>query len=110
MNKIVAYRTHIEIYDYNLGDAPVIEKTFSIYDMTYHKRFSKGMIYDKEKKILYLPRGIDLDFLSRVFSCDPVVDYDVDPYESIGQINLKYRPRDETQSEAIKFMISSGKY
>ncbi len=110
MNKIVAYRTHIEIYDYNLGDAPTIEKTFSIYDMTYHKRFPKGMIYDKEKKILYLPRGIDLDFLSRVFSSDPVIDYDVDPYKSIGQINLKYKPRDETQSEAIRFMISSGKY
>ena len=33
MNKIIAYRTHICIFDYNLGDKPVIENTFSIYDM-----------------------------------------------------------------------------
>ena len=73
MNKIIAYRTHICIFDYNLGDKPVIENTFSIYDMTYHKRFPKGMLYDKANKILYLPRGIDLDFLARVFNVEPVI-------------------------------------
>ena len=110
MNKIIAYRTHICIFDYNLGDKPVIENTFSIYDMTYHKRFPKGMLYDKANKILYLPRGIDLDFLARVFNVEPVIDQTVAPYESIGNIMLKYKPRDNDQIEAINFMISGDKY
>ena len=50
MNKIMVYRTHIEINDYNLGDCPSLERTFSIYDMTYHKRIPKGQIYDEKRK------------------------------------------------------------
>ena len=110
MNKIVIYRTHIEINDYNLGDCPVIEKTFSIYDMTYHKRFPKGMIYDKKHKLLMLPRGIDIGFLERVLQVEPVVDASVDPFEDIGAVKLRYKPRDNDQLEAIQFMLSVGKY
>ena len=66
MNKIIVYRTHIEIQNYNLKDCPQLENTFSVYDMTYHKRFPKGMIYDKDKKILMLPRGIDISFLENL--------------------------------------------
>ena len=65
MNKIVIYRTHIEVNNYTMGDCPQIEKMFSIYDMTYHKRFPKGMIYDEENKILMLPRGIDIGYIER---------------------------------------------
>ena len=108
MNKIVVYRTHIEINDYNMGDSPTIEKTFSIYDMTYHKSFPKGRIYDKERKVLMLPRGIDIGYLERIFCSEPVVDQSVDPIGDIGQVMLKYKPRDEVQKEAIKFMLSIG--
>lgn len=110
MNKIIVYRTHIEINDYTMGDCPVVEKTFSIYDMTYHKRFPKGMIYDKERKVLMLPRGIDIGFLERVFQSEPVVSSEVDPIGDIGSIGLKYKPRDEVQQEAIRFMLSMDKY
>lgn len=110
MNKIIIYRTHIEINDYELGDCPSIEKTFSIYDMTYHKRFPKGMIYDKERKVLMLPRGIDIGFIERLLQSEPVVDSSMDIPGEIGQVKLKYKPRDETQQEAIKFMLSMDKY
>lgn len=110
MNKIVVYRTHIEINDYHLRDCPQIEKTFSIYDMTYHKRFPKGMIYDAERKVLMLPRGIDIGYLERMFQCEPVVDGSMDPAGSIGDVKLKYKPRDEDQIEAIRFMLSMDKY
>lgn len=110
MNKIILYRTHIEINDYDLGDCPQIEKTFSIYDMTYHKRFPKGMIYDKTRRILMLPRGIDIGYLERIFQSEPVIDASVDPIGDIGPIMLKYKPRDQIQKEAIKFMLSADKY
>ena len=110
MNKIVIYRTHIEINDYDLKDCPQIEKTFSIYDMTYHKRFPKGMIYDKKRRVLMLPRGIDIGYLERLFQCEPVVDSSIDPIGDISPVMLKYKPRDDDQREAIKFMLSSDKY
>lgn len=110
MNKIVIYRTHIEIKDYTMGDCPQIEKMFSIYDMTYHKRFPKGMIYDKENKILMLPRGIDIGYIERLMQTEPVVDSTVDPAGDVSPILLKYKPRDEVQKEAIRFMLSTDKY
>lgn len=110
MSKIIIYRTHIEITDYNLGDCSTIEKIFSIYDMTYHKRFPKGQIYDKDRKVLMLPRGIDIGFLERVLQSEPIVDTSIDPIGDIGSVRLRYKPRDSTQQEAIKFMLSMDKY
>lgn len=110
MNKIVVYRTHIEINDYELGDSTYIEKKFSIYDMTYHKFFPKGMIYDKENRILMLPRGIDIGWLERHFGCEAVIDSSIDPVGMVNQVKLKYKPRDDVQKEAIRFMLSMDKY
>lgn len=110
MNKIVVYRTHIEINDYDIGDCPTVEKTFSIYDMTYHKRFPKGMIYDSNRRVLMLPRGIDIGYLERIFQSEPVVDYSIDPIGDVGPVMLKYKPRDEVQKEAIRFMLSMDQY
>ena len=109
--KIVIYRTHIEINDYDLGDCPPIEKTFSVFDIITHKRVPKGMLYDDEKRILMLPRGIDIGYLERMLQIqNPIVDTDIDPVGDIGQVMLKYKPRDDVQKEAIKFMLSIGQY
>lgn len=110
MSKIIIYRTHIEITDYIPGDCPTLEKTFSVYDMTYHKRFPKGRIYDEARKVLMLPRGIDIGYLERLFQTEPIVDASIDPVGDIGEVKLKYKPRDETQQEAIRFMLSAGNY
>ena len=110
MNKIIVYRTHIEVMDYTMGDCPPIEKMFSIYDMTYHKRFPKGMLYDKNRKVLMLPRGMDIGYLERLMHSEPVVSADIDPIGDVGPIMLKYKPRDEVQQEAIRFMLGMDKY
>lgn len=110
MNKIVVYRTHIKIFDYDLRDNTYIENMFSIYDMTYHKRFPKGMIYDSENRILMLPRGMDIGLLEKSFQCEAVVNADIDPCDELSPAMLKYKPRDEDQIQAIKFMLSMDKY
>lgn len=110
MNKIVVYRTHIKIFDYEKGDCPRIEKLFSIYNQTYHKLFPKGQLYDAENKILMLPRGIDIGMLERVFQCEAVINCEIDPIGDIGEVKLKYKPRDEDQMKAIKFMLSMDEY
>lgn len=109
-SKIRVFRTHIEIYDYDLGDCPTIEKCFSIYDMTYHKRFPMGMIYNKENRILMLPRGIDIGYIERLFNCNALVDTSTDPIGIVSETKLRYKPRDEVQQEAIRFMLSMDKY
>lgn len=96
--------------NYDLGDCPPIENTFSVYSMTYHRKFPKGMIYDSENRKLFLPRGIDLGYLERMFQSEPVIDTSIDPIGDIGQVLLKYKPRDEVQHEAIKFMLSMDQY
>ena len=110
MNKIVVYRTHIEVNNYDLGDCPPLERAFSVYDMTYHKYFPMGRIYDPKRRILMLPRGIDIGFIERLFQVEPVIDSSIDPVGDIGQVMLKYKPRDEIQQEAIRFMLSVDKY
>lgn len=110
MNKIIVYRTHVEIRDYEMGDCPRIEKMFSIYHQTYHKAFPKARIYDKERKILMLPRGIDIGYLERLFHSEAVINASIDPIGDIGEIKLKYKPRDADQVEAIKFMLSMDHY
>ena len=72
--RIVVFRTHIKIYNYELGDCPELEKMFSVYDMTYHKRFPKCRLYDKENKILMIPRGISIGYLERTMGIIPIVD------------------------------------
>ena len=110
MHKIVVYRTHIKIFDYDLGDCPEIEKIFSIYDMTYHKSFPKCRLYDEENRILMIPRGINIGYIERVMGVVPTTDMSIDPYEELNEIKLKYKPRDDDQIEAIRFMLSMDQY
>lgn len=110
MNKIVVYRTHIEINDYNIGDCRVLEKMFSVYDMAYHTYFARGRIYCEDSKVLMLPRGISIQYLENLFKSEAVIESTMTPITKIGQVGLKYKPRDDVQMEALKFMLSLDKY
>lgn len=110
MNKIVIYRTHIEINDYTLGDNRYLEKQFSVWDKLYHRAIPKGMIYDSTQRKLMLPRGTDIMRLERTFNSEAIIDYSVDPYRNINPIGLKYAPRDQDQKEAICFMLGMPPY
>lgn len=110
MNKILVYRTHIEILDYTLGDVPWIERQYSLYDRIYHRAYPKGMVYDEQNKKLYLPRCTNINRLETSFMSGAVIDYSCDPRRQIPLIGLKYTPRDNTQVEAIKFMLAKDRY
>lgn len=110
MAKIEVYRTHIEIHNYEMGDSRAIEKRFSIFDINYHRFYAKGMYYEPETKTLYLPRGINIGYLEKIFGIEAVVKVGHDPIGKIEGLRLRYRPRDEVQEEALQFMLSLGKY
>lgn len=111
MNKIIVKQTHIEINNYEFGDSPKIEHTFSIYDRTYHASFVKGIIYREDIKTLYLPRGIDITWLENIFFEQAYYDYSYDDYDDMtNPLMLKYLPRDDIQKKAIAFMIGEREY
>ena len=112
MRSIDVYRTHVELTDYSLGQLPYIEKQHSIYDKVYHKFFPKGMLYDKNRRALMLPRGVNIDKMKWLMEDMPInIVNSNDPYESMDRkLNIKYTPRDDDQKEAIKFIMGMDKY
>lgn len=109
MDKIVVYRTHIEINNYDRWDCPIIEKIFSVFNKAYHRYEDKGLLYDTERRTLMLPRGLDVPYLESLFQVQAVYNTDVDPYYDIGKVMLRKTPRDDIQMQAINFMISNAR-
>ena len=110
MAKIEVYRTHIEIHNYNIGDAPSLEKRYSIYDRIYYRYNPKGRFYDEYTQTLYIPRGTSIGYLEKLFQTEAVIKSEYDPIAKVEPLRLRYKPRDEVQQEALEFMLSLGKY
>jgi hypothetical protein len=110
MHKIEVRHTCIVINDYTLGDAPNLERFFSIYDKLRHTYFPKGRYYDEENKRLYLPRGIDAFFVEKAIGVKAYLEKKADSYRMLGPIMIKYGPRDDVQKEAIRFLLAHNEY
>lgn len=110
-NLIKVNHSSITINNYELGDSKILENTFSIWDQRTFTKFKKGIYYDEENKLLYVPRGIDITWLERLFPSYKVeMETNSDEYDSIGEVKIKYLPRDERQEEALKFLVGIDKY
>lgn len=100
----------ILLYNYTLGDNERLERVLSIWDKTNHKFKSLAYYYDKDNKILYVPKGIDLYYIINSLNRNQLIQQPCDPFDSIGRIMLKYPPRDERQMEAVKFCCGIDQY
>lgn len=110
MEKLVLKHSRIEINNYEIGDCPNLEYTFSIYDHVYHKTIYKAIEYDSENSRLFIPRGMNIEYLKKMFLVEPYVDYDHDPYVDTEPIPIKYLTRDDRQMEILKFILGKDKY
>ena len=116
MHEIVVYRTHVEITNYKKGDCPYIEKKHSVKRMITQKYFQmepKGMEYDAQRRVLMLPRGVDIERLKWTLGDDTTVRIltEFDALENMTtKLNIKYTPRDEDQKAAIKFIMGLDEY
>lgn len=111
MNKIEVTNTAIIINDYNMGDCEKLERQFSIYDPVTHKKYIQNMYYDEENKMLYLPRGIDIWFVEKLF--DTRAHFNINAYykyQKFNDIKMRTKPRNETQAEAFRFMVGLNEY
>ena len=103
--KILVKHSAIIINDYNMGDCAILEKVFTIFDPINHSRFIYGLYYNEETKQLFIPRGVDIPYIEKLFGCVAHVSTTPDPYDHTDEIMIKYLPRDDAQKETLDFMI-----
>ena len=108
--KIVLQQTRILINDYTPGDAPRLEKYFTLYDPVIHTSYTKGIIYNKDTKQLILPRGLDIYLLEEIFGAVTHTDMTNDAYETTDPILLKKLPRDDDQCKTLRFILGEGEF
>ena len=111
--KLEVGSSYIRVHNYELGDCKKLEYQFQIYDIIYHRYNQFGMSYDKEQKILYLPRGIDINYVQYTLDIDTVDIIWTSPneYDVFDEpVKLKYEPRDDTQRQALRFMLGLDEY
>lgn len=110
--KIILRNSSIVITNYELGDSPKLESYFKIFDRITFSESYKAMKYDEERKLLFLPRGLDINLIQRYLDCDTSIakDFSSDPYIQGPDIKIKYLPRDDVQKEALTFILGRGQY
>ena len=100
--------SHVEIYPYKQGDQPRLEKMFSRYDTITHRYIPIG--YYIEDEILYLPRGVNITLLQKLFNSIPSFVHECDKYEKFDSHPILLEPRDKIQYEAIDFLTHQGNF
>lgn len=109
--KIIVKHSRIEIHDYDIGDCPKLEHYFTLFDPVSHCYYFKGLEYDDKKRILILPRGLDISWLEFNMNAKVELDTDHDEFEYISEpIMIKNLPRDNEQKEALRFILGKAEY
>lgn len=108
MSEIRVFHSHIEVYPYELGDCPEIERMMSKYDQVTHKRIPIGFYIQND--ILYLPRGINTSLLEKWFNTVPVPVSKYDDFTKIKSGVAKFKPKSIIQENAIKFLCGEEEY
>ena len=110
MYKIIVRNSAIVVENYQYGDCIELERNFQIYDPIRHRYDTIGMYFDNENQRLYLPRGLDLWKVKQYLDNPPTYIEKYDSYDMMDGVLIKYKPRDNEQKEALRFMIGVNEY
>jgi len=110
LSKIEVRRTSVVINDYTFGDCPELERKFRFWDEVYFREYYKGIKYIESEHKLYIPRSIDLDWVSRIIGSKPKFIDGYDKYDKNGDILMQTMPRDDDQKTAMRFVLGLGEY
>lgn len=111
MSKIVVKHSRIEVNNYEFGDCPKLEYFFTIFDPITHSYYYKGIDYDEKRKVLILPRGLDISWLEYTLNGDAKLDPKYDEFDYVSEpIMIKSMPRDDVQKEALRFILGKAEY
>ena len=104
MSEIRIFHTHIEVYPYEAGEKPGLEKMLSRYDTVRRKYIPVGFFIQND--ILYLPRGISTVILQKYFNGIPTPVYKYDEFHRIKKGVGNLPPKSQIQEDAIKFFMN----
>lgn len=115
--KMVLHNSAIVINNCNWEDYPTLTNKFSNWDPLRFKKDYIGIHYDKQSRRLFLPRGIDVDYVKRKISSNmeleeftSTVVHNYDFVYNQKPIKMKMGPRDQVQIEALNFVLCKDKY
>ena len=108
--EIIARNTCILVKGYTLGDSEKLENYFKMWEPLTHKTYYIGMEYDENNKLLYLPSAIDVRWVQGKLGVRGYKREYPHPYKIIENIKMQYRPRDEEQEIALRFMCGVNEY
>ena len=109
-NRIKVTNTAIIVENYTLGESEKLENCFRVWDPLTHKANLIAIYYDEENKRLYLPGGIDLWFVRNCLNEKYYTRIDPIKYKPIGNVQVKFKPRDERQAEVLRFACAVNEY
>ena len=107
---IIAKRSTVQVTDYYWNDNRKLEYRFAVYDRVYHRTLYTGIYWDADSKILYIPRGNDLRVISDLLKDQVIADKDYVTWKDIGEVRMKYLPKNEVQVKTIKFILGLDEY
>lgn len=108
MAEIRIFHSHIEVYPYEKGECPQIERMLSKYDAVTHQVIP--LCYFIQNNILYLPRGINTSMLEKFFNSIPIPVSKNDDYTKIKKGVANLPPKSLMQENAIKFLCATDEY
>lgn len=109
MRRIILKQTSIVITEYSMGDCPVLERFFTIYDRLTHKYYTQCMQYDEKKRELIIPRGLDISYIEQMIGAKAEYNRKYDEYDDMS-LDIRYQPRDEIQQKALRFTLGYDEY
>lgn len=108
-NEILVKHSSVVITNYMIGNSRQLEDMLSIWDPVYFKMDTLGYFYNEERKELMIPRGIDINFLEKMFRVRAQIIYDHDPFEPTAY-HLLMEPKNDIQRKSISFLIGEGDF
>lgn len=109
--KIVVMHNKIIVNNYTSGDCPELERIFDIYNPATFSYKTVAVLYDRQNKVLTLPRGMSISKLENMFGVNAFFDNSyIRPNKNMTATLIKYPPRDEKQSLALQFLHGTGEY
>ena len=98
---IKVYRSRLEIEDYNWKSCPSLEYMFAVWNFMTYQYDYLGIHWDPTRRVLYLPRGMEIHKVERLLRRRLVIMKEYDKWESTGPVMLKYLPKNDVQDEYI---------
>lgn len=107
MPTVRIYQTHIEVTPYKEGDCKPLEMMLSVW---ISQTFTRNKLaYAVIDNTLYIPRGVGITYLERLFNTEAIMMTEPDPYGFIkSRIKPKYEPRNSIQEDCINFLCGEG--